>query len=47
MSNITIISATLELTIDTAPSIDTNVMGLMTYRDWVDPRGIVTTTVLS
>ncbi len=37
MSNITIISASLELTIDTAPSIDTNIMGLMTYRDWVDP----------
>ena len=37
MSNITIISASLELTIDTAPSIATNVMGLMTYRDWVDP----------
>ena len=37
MSNITIISASLELTIDIAPSIATNVMGLMTYRDWVDP----------
>ena len=47
MSNITIISATLELTIDTAPSIDTNVMGLMTYRDWVDPSWNSATTVLS
>ena len=37
MSNITIISASLELTIDSAPSIDTNVMGLMTYRDWFEP----------
>ena len=47
MSNITIISASLELTIDTAPSIDTNVMGLMTYRDWVDPSWNSATTVLS
>ena len=37
MSNISIISASLELTIDTAPSNATNIMGLMTYRDWVDP----------
>ena len=36
-NNATIIEATLELTIHTAPTIETNIMGLMTYRDWVDP----------
>ncbi|HJM66084.1 MAG TPA: hypothetical protein QF555_00870 [Candidatus Thalassarchaeaceae archaeon] len=36
-NNATIVEASLELTIHTAPSIETSVMGFMTYRDWVDP----------